>query len=97
MTSEMKRSFGRSSRRRQRQVTGPEVNGEIHDVDKLSPPTVRRLQKYVASLPKDAKSGTGGNNGGEGGTRQKEHARHLQRGQLASGLLGHQSRHASKL
>ena len=64
----MKRSFGRSSRHRQRQVTGPEVNGEIHfDVDKLSPPTVRQLQKYVASLPKDAKSGTGGNNGGNRG------------------------------
>jgi len=37
----------------------------------------------------------GGSKGGEGGTRQKPHARHLQRRQLTSGLLTHQPRQAS--
>ena len=38
---------------------------------------------------------SGGKSGGEGGNRQKSHARHLHRTQLASGSFSHQLKHAS--
>ena len=45
--------------------------------------------------PSSGGSGGDGRVGGRGGTRQKSHARHLQRMQLAVGLLIHQLMHSS--